>query len=116
MSITSPTGFGKWLLNFPELLRWLSLATLWLECWGPFLLFIPFFTARIRTLVILAFIGFHFGIFLCMDVGLFSWVSIVGWTVFLPGSVWDWLGKTVPITGSAEIRRLKNRGDKQCLC
>jgi hypothetical protein len=89
-------GFGKWLLNFPELLRWLSLATLWLECWGPFLLFIPFFTARIRTLVILAFIGFHFGIFLCMDVGLFSWVSIVGWTVFLPGSVWDWLGRRFP--------------------
>ena len=86
-------GFGKWLLNFPELLRWLSTATLWLECWGPFLLFVPFFIARIRILIILLFVGFHIGIFLCMDVGLFPWVSIIGLAVFLPGSVWDWLGK-----------------------
>ncbi len=87
------SGFGKWLLNYPELLRWLTASTLWLECWGPFLLFVPFFTARIRILIILLFVGFHIGIFLCMDVGLFPWVSIVGWTVFLPGSMWDWLGK-----------------------
>jgi hypothetical protein len=91
------TGFAKWLLGYPELLRWLTAATLWLEWWGPVLLFVPFYTARIRTLVILLFVGFHLGIGLCMELGLFPWISIVGWSVFLPGRVWDRLEKAIPL-------------------
>ena len=89
-------GFGKWMLNFPEALKWITIATLWLECWVPFLVFIPIYTGRIRTIIIITFAAFHVGIFLCMDVGLFPWVSIVAWFLFLPGSMWDWLGKRLP--------------------
>jgi hypothetical protein len=91
------TSFAKWLLGYPELLRWLTAATLWLEWWGPVLLFIPFYTARIRTLVILLFVGFHLGIGCCMELGLFPWICLVGWSVFLPGSVWDRLEKAIPL-------------------
>ena len=88
------TGFAHRMLEFPELLRWLTAATMWLEWFGPVLLFVPFCTARIRSVLIFLFAGFHFGIFLCMEIGLFPWICMVGWLAFLPSSVCDWLERS----------------------
>ena len=87
------TGFAKWMAGFPELTRWLTASALYLEWWGPVLLFVPVYTARIRTVIILLFVGFHIGIDLCFQIGLFPWTCIVGWMPFLPGAVWDWCNK-----------------------
>jgi len=89
------TPFAKWLLGFPEFTRWLTFSTLWLEWLGPLLLFVPLYTDRIRLAVIAAFVGLHLGIALCLTIGFFSWICIVCWTVFLPGSFWDGLEKLV---------------------
>ena len=60
------TGFAKWLLQFPNLLQWMTIGTLWLEWLGPLLAFFPLHTSRIRLVIISLFIGLHVGIALCM--------------------------------------------------
>ena len=84
---TTPTG--RLLLRYPELLKVLTRSVLWIEAYGPFLLFVPFFTARIRMVAIAAFMLMHAGFGTLMHIGLFSLVSIVGWGVFVPGQFWD---------------------------
>jgi len=98
------TGFAKWLAGFPELTRWLTVSSLYLEWWGPILLFVPVYTARIRTVIIFLFVGLHVGMDLCFQIGLFPWTCIVGWIPFLPGAVWDWCNK--------RYRALKNLSPK----
>jgi hypothetical protein len=73
----------------PQLARALSLATLWGELIGPLLLFFPIWTKYVRMLVIAAFVCLHVGVELTMTVGLFSYVSIVAWTVVIPDIFWD---------------------------
>jgi hypothetical protein len=67
----------------------LTFATFGLEAFGPFLLFFPFFIGPVRTGTILAFMGLHFGIWLTMPLGLFSWVAAFCMVCFLPGWFWD---------------------------
>ena len=100
------TPFAKWLLQFPSLLQWMSIGTLYLERLGPILVFCPFYNARIRMLVIGLFIGFHVGIALCMHLGLFPWICIAGWFIFLPSSFWDWVAKNRSMTTLAEDHNL----------
>ncbi len=84
------TPIGSYLLQFPELLKVLTFATLGLEAFGPFLLFFPFFTAPVRTGAVLAFMSLHFGIWLTMDnLGIFPWISAFCMVCFLPSWFWN---------------------------
>jgi Vitamin K-dependent gamma-carboxylase len=83
------TPIGTYLLNFPELLEMLTLNTILLEAFGPFLLFFPLFTGPVRTGAVLAFMSLHFGIWLTMDIGIFPWISAFCMVCFLPGWFWD---------------------------
>lgn len=85
--ITKP--FGRWLLNYPEMLKYMSYATLWLEGMGPFLFFVPFVRRWSRPLMVGVFASFHISIFLCMALGLFPWACCVGLLLFLPSTFWD---------------------------
>jgi hypothetical protein len=102
-------------LEYPAVLSWLTRATLWLELVGPELLFLPVVFALpsrwlasrpsmpswlawlfqpecigyLRLPVIAAFVALHVGTALCMTLGIFPWVSIVAWAVFLPSLVWE---------------------------
>jgi len=80
--------FGAWLRQ-SDLLKVLSHASLGREVVAPFLLFLPFFTGPVRTMVAASFMAFQFGIFLMMDVGIFPWVSAFCMVCFLPGWFWD---------------------------
>jgi hypothetical protein len=80
---------GQYLLSFPALLKWLTIGTLCLELVGPALIWFPFGTRYLRLAVIVAFAALHVGIELCLTVGLFSYISLAAWTVFLPSCVWD---------------------------
>lgn len=84
---TSRWGYA--LLNYPALLPPLTLASWLLEWAGPFLLFCPIATGRIRGTIVAAFIGFHLGLAVTMELGLFPYYCICYWLVFLPSSVWD---------------------------
>ena len=85
------TTFAKWILQFPNILQWLTIGTLWLEWLGPLVIFFPYYTSRIRLVTIGFFIGLHIGIALCMHLGLFPWICIAGWFIFIPPSLWEWV-------------------------
>ena len=91
---------GKYLLEYPDLLGTMCHVTLWMEFGAPFLLFIPWKTAWIRTGLVTVFFGFHLGIVLTMTVGLFSAISITCWLALLPSEFWDsrWLRKIIGLT------------------
>jgi hypothetical protein len=83
------TSFGHWLLNFPDLLKALTVGTMILEIFGPALLFLPIANAQMRLVAILGFISFHMGLVLTMELGNFPWICMVAWLALLPAWFWD---------------------------
>ena len=83
------TPLGRFLLGFPHLLTFLTHATLWIEMFAPTLAFVPIFTSFIRLAVVIVFVLLHLGFAVCMELGLFSYISMVGWLVFIPSELWD---------------------------
>jgi hypothetical protein len=95
------TPLGTSLLAYPDLLWFLTFATLWLEAVGPVLLFVPFVNGPARVLAIAAFLLFHLvGLNLALELGIFPYVCAVGWLALLPGWFWDravpWLRGRAP--------------------
>ena len=88
--------FGYWLLQYPAILVLLTKATLLLEVSVPFLLLMPLGNAYLRLILFAIMVGFHLGIYLCMDVGLFSFMCIAYWLVVLPSLFWDKLTAVIP--------------------
>jgi hypothetical protein len=80
---------GEHLLEFPATLQILTLGMFLLEWLAPILMLFPKRTGQARILAITGLILMHLGIELFMTVGLFSFISIAGLTLFLPGSFWD---------------------------
>ncbi|MGB6044860.1 MAG: HTTM domain-containing protein [Pirellulales bacterium] len=101
---------GVWLLQFPNLLRLLTWLTVQLEFFGPLLAFCPFFTSRLRLLVVPLFWCFHLSLALTMALGLFSLISVVAWIPFLPTRFWDWLARRLPLPSWPESRVALPRG------
>ncbi len=87
---TFTTGFGRWLLNFPGLLKLLSISTLWLEGLGPLTLLIPWRVGLFRILAMGAFWGLHLGIASTMTIGTFAPCCLLLWLFVLPSEFWDW--------------------------
>lgn len=84
------TSSGKFLLQFPLLLKILTFSTLYLEAFGPFFAFSPIWTGPVRSATSIIFILFHLvALNLTMELGLFTYVCAVAWIVFLPGWFWD---------------------------
>lgn len=82
------TPLGSYLHHFPALLRTLTRFSFLLEYLGPVLLVFSFCFPRLRTGLVLVFIGFHYGTSVIMEVGQFPWVSIAAWLAFLPTEFW----------------------------
>lgn len=80
---------ARYLAQFPALLEWLALGTVWLEVIGPVVVFVPWQTGKIRLATIAAFAGLHFFIQITLTVGMFSFVSMVGWMLFVPPGFWN---------------------------
>ena len=89
------TGMGRALLDRPGLLRIATLFVYYLELVGPVLLFVPWRNRRLREVVILLFIAMHLGIAATMNLGLFPWVSILGWVLLLPSETLDWVQRAL---------------------
>lgn len=109
------TPFGVWLRNFPLLGKFITAYSIYLEMLGPLLLVFSFAFGRfwwvIRTLLVVLFCGFHFGIFLTMNIGIFTFICETMWMVFLPGPFWD------RISGhfrSKNLQKLKIYYDGEC--
>lgn len=106
------TPFGKWLRNFPELLKAVTISTLTWEIIGPALLCVPLLQERIRTLVVFLFVGFHvFALGLAMELGLFIYIAAVAWVALLPGLFWE---KLFSFSKSPAKTNLKIYYDGEC--
>jgi predicted DCC family thiol-disulfide oxidoreductase YuxK len=86
---TFTTSLGRLLLRAPSLLPLMSIGTFLLELIGPLLLLIPFKRNFMRPLSVVLFIGFHLGISATFSIGLFPYICISMWLIFIPGSFWD---------------------------
>jgi uncharacterized membrane protein YphA (DoxX/SURF4 family) len=87
------TSYGNFLLQFPNLLKVLTFTTRWLEVLGPILLSLPYLTRWLRLPLVLAFMSFHFGLILTYEIGLFPYICMLGWILFLPTEFWDFLSQ-----------------------
>jgi uncharacterized membrane protein YphA (DoxX/SURF4 family) len=77
---------GKKLLEYPDLLRLISVSVRWFEMLSPLLLIIPFRTRLFRIIFIFLAALFHLTISLTLFVGLFYLVNLVALVgIFTPG-------------------------------
>lgn len=84
------TALGTWMLQYPALLSIMSVVTIVLEVIGAALVIVPGKSLPKRRLVFVPlFIALHVGIAAFMNLGLFPYVLMVVWLVFLPSSFWD---------------------------
>jgi hypothetical protein len=83
------TRFTHFMLNYPELLRYLTFATIYLEAFGPAVLLLPFAPGLQRMLVISAFILFHIGLAVNLELGTFPQLCCVAWLALLPTPFWN---------------------------
>ncbi len=80
---------GKHLLNYPGLLKFITISTVWVEVISPLLLLIPFRNHWFRLLNIAIYWVLHLSIAMTMSIGLFSFISMMGWLMFIPTMVWS---------------------------
>lgn len=103
------TPAGVWLRQYAALMPLLTWATMIVEILGPTIVWIPFAVARWRMLAIVMMWGLHASFIVCMDIGLFGYVSMLGWVVFLPTSFWTFWrrGEAAPVTQRAPLWSLR---------
>jgi hypothetical protein len=102
------TDFGRWMLQFPGLLKWVAWVTLLIELAGIWLLLCPWGNSAWRVLNLLAFWGFHLGIALCMSIGLFPLICLIAWLPLLPREAWTAVPIPQPASGKpSEWNRAK---------
>lgn len=95
---------GEYVAQFPEILEFLTHATLFVEGAIPLLLFSPWRRDLCRVVAVLLGIGLHMGIFLVVDVGTFQPVTSLALFPALPASFWDRLGWRVGQVSTVEWR------------
>jgi Vitamin K-dependent gamma-carboxylase len=104
------TPLGIWLRNYPTFGVVITFFSIYLEWLGPLLLVFSFLFFKhwwkIRTLLVFAFIGFHFGIFLTMNIGLFTFICEAMWVIFLPGKFWEILAPQLKKMDSSKLTKM----------
>jgi len=87
------TPFGVWLRQFPSFGKVITFFSIYLEWLGPIILCLAFLLKKswwkVRISLVVLFILFHFGIYLTMNIGLFTFICEVMWLLFIPGEFWD---------------------------
>jgi predicted DCC family thiol-disulfide oxidoreductase YuxK len=86
-------SLGVWYRDFPIFLKTMTIFTIYLEWLGPLLLIFSFAFGRfwwaIRLFVIAMFWFLHLGIILTMWIGVFPYLCLVMWLIFLPTPLWE---------------------------
>ena len=92
---------GLWLNGQTQLLSVITYATLIVEFFVPFLVFSPVKNALARWIGVVTMLSFHLGILLCMRIGIFPFVCMACWLIYVPGETWDWLSARLSKSPSA---------------
>lgn len=82
-------GLSVFLLQFPNLLKSLTILTLIFEYAGPIMIFSPILNSLCRLISILGFIGLHLGFGVCLDLYQFIYVPMFVVMMFLPSVFWE---------------------------
>jgi len=78
------------LLDYPLLLKLVSWGTLFAEVFLILLLLVPWQTTWWRSVNILVYFALHLSIAATMDIGLFPYISLVGWLPLFPATFYLW--------------------------
>jgi predicted DCC family thiol-disulfide oxidoreductase YuxK len=105
------TFLGQWFGQFGTLAYWLTIYVMYLEFYGPFLMFLAAYFAPARLFMQFLFISMHLGFLLFLGVGQFPWISITSLLAFTPSEFWDYLSKRVR---TPERLAIKMYYDKPC--
>lgn len=91
---------GESLRGHTSMLRTITQLVPWIEIILPLLCLLPIFTKVWRWLAIIVFLTLHLGIEMTLTTGLFPWVCLAGWLLFVPAGFWDrverWLRTGAP--------------------
>ena len=101
-------SFGKMLLAYPNVLKFLTVFVRWFEMLMPFLLLVPFKNSRFRLIFILCVAAFQISISMTLFVGLFYLISLVVLIGLLPAYVMDWFDSKIKRKQTIEIKTEKN--------
>jgi predicted DCC family thiol-disulfide oxidoreductase YuxK len=95
------TTFGLWAREHAPVALWKTLThgTLIVESAAPFLILAPVFKDWTRAVAIVVLSGFHIGIQLLINVGVFSWAMMAYFPLLLTEGHWRLLGRLVPTRG-----------------
>ena len=89
------TPLGVWFRNFPLFQKLISAFTIYLEWLGPLVLVGSAFLGRFWWMAMMSIVGLfwllHLGIIATMWIGVFPYLCLAMWTIFIPGPVWDYL-------------------------
>ena len=110
------TPLAIWLRQFETLLQGLTYYVWTLEIVGPILIFSPILHRPVRALLMCCFITMHIGFFLFLEIGLFPFISIVMNLTFMPGWMWDEIGKRLRPKGSLAVWYDRDCGFCEKLC
>jgi predicted DCC family thiol-disulfide oxidoreductase YuxK len=87
------TPFGLWLRNFPTFQKASTIFTILMEWGGPIALLGAFLLGKnwwkLRLGTVVLFLMLHGGIAATMWIGLFPYICMTLWLIFLPGEVWE---------------------------
>jgi predicted DCC family thiol-disulfide oxidoreductase YuxK len=87
------TPLAIWMRDYPLIEKTITAFSIYLEWLGPLALIGAFLLRSrwwiVRTVLVFVFIGFHFGIFMTLNIGLFTFICMTMWTIYLPGPFWD---------------------------
>lgn len=83
------TPFGGWAHQFPDVLKALTIGTMAVEVVAPVLLFMPFWSSRMRAIAAMFIVGLQVGILATLQVGLFPWIGALCMVAVLPSEFWN---------------------------
>jgi predicted DCC family thiol-disulfide oxidoreductase YuxK len=98
------TPFAVWFRQFSPVLAGLTYYVWVLELIGPILMFVAIGFPWVRLGLQAMFITMHIGFILCLDIGLFPFISITSLLAFTPGVAWDWLERRARTPARAGLR------------
>jgi hypothetical protein len=84
------TPLGQWLREFPALLRGATFFVYYLELFALLIIFMPWRNAAFRLVMFLLLFSMHLSFQLCMYIGVFPLVAMVGVIALVPSGAWDW--------------------------
>ncbi|MBL7664798.1 MAG: HTTM domain-containing protein [Bacteriovoracaceae bacterium] len=88
VSSISSSLLAERLLNYPQILEWCTRFVYLTEVIAPFFAFFFYAKEKPRMYCVLIMILFHLGIAIFMNLGIFPYVCMSAWLLYLPGSFW----------------------------